>query len=99
MSKPASVNERHALPRARELQRTAATPLPLPDVILTRSDVAAWLQVRPREVARLGVPQLDLGRKTKRYLAAEVAQWLKARTDRPGEKDTASCREANSLCP
>ena len=51
---------------------------PAPDSILTRPEVAAWLKVRPRQVERLGVPCLNLGRKTKRYLARDVLAWLEA---------------------
>ena len=50
----------------------------LPDVVLTREEVAAWLKVKPRQVERLGVPCLDLGRKTKRYLQRDVTAWLEA---------------------
>jgi len=46
--------------------------------VLTREQVAAWLQVRPRQLDRLGIPCLDLGHKTKRYLAADVLAWLQA---------------------
>lgn len=46
--------------------------------VLTREQVAAWLQVRPRQLDRLGVPCLDLGHKTKRYLAQDVEAWLEA---------------------
>jgi hypothetical protein len=49
---------------------------PSPDTILTRAEVAEWLKVRPRQVERLGVPVLDLGVKTKRYLARDVIAWL-----------------------
>src|SRR5712691_8565874 len=49
---------------------------PAPDAILTRDEVSAWLKVKPRQVERLGVPCLDLGRKTKRYLAKDVLAWL-----------------------
>lgn len=49
---------------------------PAPDAILTRDEVAAWLKIRPRQVERLGVPCLDLGRKTKRYLREDVERWL-----------------------
>ena len=52
---------------------------PFPDAILTRAEVAAWLQVKPRQVERLGVPVLDLGRKTKRYLVKDVLAWLEKR--------------------
>jgi hypothetical protein len=58
------------------------TPSPLPDAILTRAEVAAWLKVRPRQVERLGVPTLDFGRKTKRYLASDVLAWLETKRRR-----------------
>lgn len=54
------------------------TSSPLPDTILTRAEVAAWLKVKPRQVERLGVPTLDLGRKTKRYVTRDVLAWLEA---------------------
>ena len=59
---------------------------PPPDAILTRQDVAAWLQVRPRQVERLGVPFFDLGLKTKRYRAGDVLEWLE-RQRRPRRVD------------
>jgi hypothetical protein len=49
------------------------------NAVMTREQVAAWLQVRPRQVERLGVPCLDLGRKTKRYFAREVLAWIQER--------------------
>ena len=49
---------------------------PAPDAILTRDEVAAWLKIKPRQVERLGVPCLDMGRKTKRYLREDVERWL-----------------------
>jgi hypothetical protein len=54
----------------------AVTLPPAPDAILTRDEVASWLKVKPRQVERLGVPVLDLGPKTKRYLARDVQVWL-----------------------
>jgi len=56
---------------------------PEPTDILTRDEVAAWLKVKARQVERLGVPCLDLGRKTKRYLAKDVFGWLEGKR-RPG---------------
>ena len=47
--------------------------------ILTRDEVAAWLKVKPRQVERLGVPQINLGRKTRRYFATDVLTWLDAK--------------------
>jgi hypothetical protein len=52
---------------------------PDPSAILTVAEVAAWLKIRPRQVQRLGIPCLDLGRKTKRYLARDVLAWLENR--------------------
>jgi hypothetical protein len=46
--------------------------------VLTREQVAAWLQVKPRQVERLGVPCLHLGRRTLRYERAAVVAWLRA---------------------
>ena len=58
-----------------------------PDAILTRDEVAEWLKVRPRQVDRLGIPCIDLGRKTKRFFAREVLAWLQAkRIDRGGSQ-------------
>ena len=57
---------------------------PTDDGILTRGEVAEWLKVKPRQVERLGVPHLDLGRKTKRYFMRDVLQWLEQRR---AEKD------------
>lgn len=47
--------------------------------VLTRNEVAAWLQVRPRQLERLGVPCLRLGNKTLRYLRSDVLTWLEAK--------------------
>jgi len=46
------------------------------EAILTRDEVADWLKVKPRQVERLRIPCLDLGRKTKRYARRDVAAWL-----------------------
>lgn len=51
---------------------------PAPHEILTRDDVARWLKVKPRQVERLGVPVLELGAKTKRYMARDVLAWLES---------------------
>jgi hypothetical protein len=44
--------------------------------VLTPQEAAAWLKVRPRQLGVLGVPCLDWGHKTKRYLAKDVEAWL-----------------------
>ena len=62
--------------------RGAVTVAPEPPVMLTRDEVAAWLKVKPRQVERLGVPCIDLGRKTKRYLPKDVLAWLDAKRGR-----------------
>ena len=49
---------------------------PAPDSVMTRDEVASWLKVKPRQIERLGVPVLDLGPKTKRYLGRDVLDWL-----------------------
>jgi hypothetical protein len=46
--------------------------------ILTLEQVATWLQVKPRQVSRMGVPTLHLGAKTVRFLKTDVAQWLES---------------------
>ncbi len=71
-----------ATPRA-VLSLPSLTLPPAPDAILTRDEVADWLKVRPRQVERLGVPYLDLGRKTKRYLGRDVLEWLEAHRREP----------------
>ena len=54
--------------------------------ILTRDEVADWLKVKPRQVERLNIPCLDLGRKTKRYLVRDVLAWLEQHSrPRPGD--------------
>jgi hypothetical protein len=56
-------------------QATASSP----DGIMTRHEVAAWLKVAPRQIDRLGIPCIDLGRKTKRYLVKDVAAWFESK--------------------
>ena len=46
--------------------------------VLTPQEAAEWLKVPPRQLGLLGVPCLDLGHKTKRYLAEDVRAWLEA---------------------
>ena len=49
--------------------------------VLTLQEVAAWLKIRPRQVLRLGIPCIDLGHKTKRFLAHDVRVWLERRRE------------------
>jgi hypothetical protein len=51
---------------------------PQPDGIMTRDELAAWLKVAPRQIDRLGIPCIDLGKKTKRYFVKDVAAWLES---------------------
>jgi hypothetical protein len=51
---------------------------PTADQILTAAEVAAWLKIKPRQVQRFGIPCVDLGRKTKRYVARDILAWLDA---------------------
>ena len=63
---------------------------PAPDAVLTRDEVAAWLKLRPRQIERLGVPCIDLGRKTKRYLGQDVLAWLEAKRQTPRRSGSSS---------
>ena len=54
------------------------------DAILTRDEVAGWLKLRPRQVERLRIPHIDLGRKTKRYVAKDVLAWLQGKRAESG---------------
>ena len=58
--------------RADELEKKSGTL----EQVLTLEEVAAWLKVSPRQVLRYDVPCLDLGHKTKRFLACDVVAWL-----------------------
>lgn len=51
--------------------------------LLTKGEVAAWLRIHPKQVDRLGVPYLALGKKTRRYVREDVEAWLA--THRRGE--------------
>ncbi len=53
-----------------------APPTYPPTAVLTTAQVAAWLQVHPRQIARMGVPPLKLGHKTVRYRVRDVQAWL-----------------------
>ena len=66
-----------------KLERTPA-PWTDPSAILTVADVARWLNLTVRQVQRLGVPYLDLGRKNRRYRVADVQTFLDAQRRVPG---------------
>lgn len=52
--------------------------------VLTLEQVADWLQIKPREVVRLGVPCARLGHRTLRFVKAEVVKWLQEKTQQKG---------------
>lgn len=54
--------------------------------VMTPIQVSEWLQVRPRQLDRMGVPSLKLGRKTVRYLREDVARWLEEQRPKPGHQ-------------
>ena len=59
-------------------------------LVLTQAEAAALLKVAPRQLIRMGVPRLDLGRKTKRYVRKDVLAWLEAqRQGTPGREAVA----------
>lgn len=59
--------------------------------ILTRDEVAVWLKVEPRQVERLAVPCLRLGRKTLRYLRSDVLAWLEAQRTKRASRCRTAC--------
>lgn len=63
--------------------------------VMTREEVAAWLKVRPREVERLGVPCIPLGRKTVRYLRDDVLAWLEQQRRGPRLQTSGKSRRAS----
>lgn len=42
----------------------------------TPDETAAWLKVRPAQLARLGIPQFAVTRKMVRYRPEDVQAWL-----------------------
>src|SRR6266550_8224525 len=60
------------------MPRAAFGDMP-PDTLLTADEVAAWLKVARRQVQRLGIRWIDLGRKTPRYQVKDVRAWLETR--------------------
>ena len=73
------------------MSTSSAAPAPVTaptyplNAILTTAQVAAWLQVHPRNLcpSRFGVPCLNLGHRTKRYRARDVQAWI----DRQAKKN------------
>ncbi len=50
-----------------------------PNTLLKTDEVAEWLKINRRQVQRLGIPWIDLGRKTPRYQVRDVLAWLDTR--------------------
>src|SRR5690348_2036006 len=61
-----------------------------PNTLLKVDEVADWLKVKRRQVQRLGIPWLDLGRKTPRYQVKDVLAWLETRRRTTGSRSDAS---------
>jgi hypothetical protein len=49
---------------------------PGPSTVLNPLQVARWLQIEPRQIERFGIPALEFGHKTRRYLYSDVTTWL-----------------------
>jgi len=57
------------------------------DALLTPDEVGEWLKIARRQVQRLEIPRIDLGRKRSRYQVKDVLAWLETRRrsgGRPG---------------
>ena len=61
------------------------------NALLTAVEVGEWLKIARRQVQRLGIPRIDLGRKTPRYQVTDVLAWLETRR-RDGGPRGASAR-------
>ncbi len=57
-----------------------------PDALLTADVVGEWLKVARRQVQRLEVPWIDLGRKTPRYRVKDIVAWLETRRREGGQR-------------
>ena len=62
--------------------------LPPPDAILIPAEVAEWLKIKPRQVEKLGIPCIDLGHKTKRYLVRDVIAFLEKKRNEGSRRGT-----------
>lgn len=60
------------------------------DALLTADEVAEWLKVARRQVQRVGIPWIDLGRKTPRYQVKDILTWLETRRRAVGARRAAS---------
>lgn len=48
--------------------------------LLTRAEVAAMLHVHPKQVTRLNIPSVAIGKRAKRWRRADVERWIEERT-------------------
>ena len=58
--------------------------------LLTPAEVADWLKIARRQVQRLEIPCIDLGRKTPRYQVKDVLAWLETRRREGGRQRASS---------
>jgi hypothetical protein len=63
-----------------------------PDALLTADEVGEWLKVARRQVQRLEIPWIDLGRKTPRYRVKDVLAWLETRRREAGRRGASPAR-------
>jgi hypothetical protein len=56
-----------------------------PEAILDIEQVAEWLQVSTRTVARLPIRSTRIGHRTRRYLAKHVLEYLERLADNPAK--------------
>ena len=52
---------------------------PAPEAMLTKEQACAWLQISPRQLERLNLPVIFLGKRTPRYHVGTVLEHLKRR--------------------
>jgi len=57
-----------------------------PDALLTTDEVSEWLKVARRQVQRLEIPWIDLGRKTPRCRVKDIVAWLETRRGDGGRR-------------
>ena len=51
-----------------------------PEAVLEIEHVAAWLRIGVRKVEQLDIPYVLLGTRTRRYLAADVIDFMRIRS-------------------
>ena len=61
-----------------------------PNTLLTADEVGDWLQVTRRQLQRLEIPCIDLGRKTPRYQVKDAGRGVAIRHVRSRRKRRAS---------